>query len=221
MAKATEADRMPPISLDQLTPAQKAAHDELTSGPRGKLAGPFVPLLRSPELMTRVQKVGEYLRFESALPDRIKEFAILVVARFWSQGYEWSFHLPLALKVGVTRDTAEAIAAGRRPGALTPPEAAAYDFLTELNADKAVGDAAYARALDAFGEAGVIDLAGLVASVGLIILSPGVWVKVLHHAAPIFPSDYPALVSSPLAFLVIWLVSTATQPRAKPSPARA
>ena len=64
-------------------------------------------------------------------------------------------------------------------------------------------------------------LAGLVASVGLIILSPGVWVKVLHHAAPIFPSDYPALVSSPLAFLVIWLVSNATQPRAKPALVRA
>ena len=151
---------MPSIPADQLTPAQKSACDELTSGPRGKLAGPFVPLLRSPELMTRVQKVGEYLRFESALPDRIKELAILVVARFWSQDYEWSFHLPLALRAGVTREAAEAIATGRRPAVLTPPEAAAYDFLTELNADKAVGDAAYARALDAFGEAGVIDLTG-------------------------------------------------------------
>ncbi len=151
-------DRMPPIPADELTRRQRAAYDELVSGPRGKLAGPFVPLLRSPELMARVQKLGEFLRFESALPDRIKELAVLVVARHWSQGYEWSFHLPLALKAGVTRGAAEAIAAGRTPDRLTAEEAAAYGLLTELNADKAVGDEAYGRALEAFGEAGVIEL---------------------------------------------------------------
>ena len=86
-------DRMPPIPAERLTPGQRAVSDELVSGPRGALAGPFVPLLRSPGLMARVQKVGEYLRFESALPDRIKELAILVTARCWSQGYEWMFHL--------------------------------------------------------------------------------------------------------------------------------
>ncbi len=105
-----QSDRMPPIAPRALSPQQRAAQDELVSGPRGKLAGPFVPLLRSPDLMGRVQKVGEYLRFESDLPEAIKEMAILVVARHWSQGYEWSFHLPLALKAGVTRATAEAIA---------------------------------------------------------------------------------------------------------------
>ncbi len=156
----TQADRMPPIPDALQTPEQRAVSQELVSGPRGKLAGPFVPLMRSPELMRRVQKVGEFLRFESGLPDAIKELAILIVARHWSQGYEWSFHLPLALKAGVARETAQAIADGRRPAALTPPEAAAYDFLVQLNADKAVGDVAYAAALAAFGEAGVIDLVG-------------------------------------------------------------
>ena len=64
-------------------------------------------------------------------------------------------------------------------------------------------------------------LAGLISSVGLIVLSPGVWVRVLHHAAPIFPADYPALVSAPLAFLVCWLASLATQPQRKPAAATA
>ncbi len=156
----TAHDRMPPLAEADQTPEQRAVSQELVSGPRGKLAGPFTPLLRSPELMRRVQKLGEYLRFESALPDRIKELAILVVARHWGQGYEWSFHLPLALKAGVTRETATAIAEGRRPDALTAEEAAAWDLLTELQAAKAVGDEAYARALAAFGEAGVVDLVG-------------------------------------------------------------
>ena len=167
-------DRMPPIPAGELTPEQKAVSDELVSGPRGALAGPFVPLLRSPGLMAKVQKVGEFLRFESALPDRIKELAILVVARHWSQGYEWMFHLPLALKAGVTRDTAQAIADGRRPGALTTQEAAAFDFLTELNAHKAVGDEAYARALDAFGEAGVVDLTGFAGYYTLLAMAMNV-----------------------------------------------
>ena len=153
-------DRLPPIPADQLTPAQKAVSDELISGPRGALAGPFVPLLRSPGLMARVQKLGEHLRFGSALPEAVKELAILVTARQWSQGYEWMFHLPLALKAGVSRDTAAAIAEGRRPGAMSALEAAAFDFLTELHDSKHVGEAAYGRALEAFGEEGVIDLTG-------------------------------------------------------------
>ena len=163
-------DRLPPIPDDALTPAQRAASDELTSGPRGKLAGPFVPLLRSPELMARVQKVGEFLRFESALPARIKELAILIVARHWDQRYEWSFHLPLALKAGVARATAEAIAEGRRPTGLTAEEAAAYALLTELLQFRQVGDDAYGAALAQFGEAGVVELIAFGGYYGLLAM---------------------------------------------------
>ena len=154
-------DRMPPIPAAQMTPAQRTATEELVSGPRGKLVGPFVPLMRSPGLLGRVQKVGEYLRFESHLPDAIKELAILVVARLWDQGFEWSFHLPLALKAGVSRQVAEAIAEGRKPEGLTSIERAAFDLLSELNTTKAVSDPVWRRAELAFGEEGVIDLIGL------------------------------------------------------------
>ena len=163
-------DRLPPIPDDALTPAQRAASEELTSGPRGKLAGPFVPLLRSPELMARVQKVGAFLRFESALPDRIKELAILVTARHWDQPYEWSFHLPLALKAGVERGTAEAIAEGRRPARLTAQEAAAHELLTELLQTRQVGDDAYGAALGQFGEAGVVELIAFGGYYGLLAM---------------------------------------------------
>ena len=162
-------DRMPPIPAGRLTPQQKAVSDELVSGPRGALASPFVPLLRSPGMMARVQKVGEYLRFESALPDRIKELAILIVARHWDQGYEWSFHLPLALKAGVTRETAQSIAQGRPPD-LTREEAAAFDLLGELMQTRQVGDETYAAALQAFGEAGVVDLIAFGGYYGLLAM---------------------------------------------------
>jgi len=67
-------DRMPPIPEDRMTPEQRAAMVELTSGPRGKIGGPFVPLVRSPELMSRLQKVGEYLRFHHTAGLRNSEF---------------------------------------------------------------------------------------------------------------------------------------------------
>ena len=169
-----QSDRMPPLSSRDLTPQQRAAHDELVSGPRGKLAGPFVPLLRSPDLMGRVQKVGEYLRFESDLPEAIKEMAILVVARHWSQSYEWSFHLPLALSAGVPRAAAEAIAEGRRPEGLNAIAKAAYDLLDELQRDKAVSDEVYRRAELAFGEQGVIDLIGFAGYYALLAMTMNV-----------------------------------------------
>ena len=87
-----------------------------SSGPRGELIAPFVPLLRAPELMTRLQLVGEYLRFGSGLPPRLTELVILVVARRWDQDYEWGHHVPLARAAGLEEDV---IAAVRDGGAFT------------------------------------------------------------------------------------------------------
>jgi 4-carboxymuconolactone decarboxylase len=166
----TGPDRLPPIAETEMTPAQRAAAEALISGPRGKLAGPFVPLLRSPELMSRVQKLGEFLRFESALPARITELAILLVARHWDQGYEWSFHLPLALKAGVTRETAEAIAEGRRPPELSSQDSVTYGLVQQLLTTGQVDDKAYAAALRAFGEEGVIELIAFAGYYGLLAM---------------------------------------------------
>ena len=124
--------------------------------------------------MGRGQKGGEYLRFESELPGRIKELAILIVARHWSQGYEWSFHLPLALKAGIGRATAEAIAEGRRPARLTSVERAAYDLLDQLHTHKAVDDEIYRRAELAFGEQGVVDLVGFAGYYALLAMTMNV-----------------------------------------------
>ena len=161
---------MPPIPDQALTPQQRAAQAELVSGPRGALAGPFVPLLRSPGLMERAQKLGAYLRFESALPDRIKELAILAVAAHWGQGYEWAFHLPLALKAGVARETAQALAEGRAPEQLTAEDAAALDLVGELQADRTVSEPTYRQAVALFGEAGAVDLAGFAGYYGLLAM---------------------------------------------------
>ena len=152
------SDRLPLPPEEELTPAQREAVAEISAGPRGDLIGPFVPLLRSPELMTRLQRTGEYLRFEKALPPRLFEMCILLVARRWNQQFEWSFHYPIALEAGLERSILEAIALDRRPNGMEPATAAAWDLLDELHRTTAVSDEVYARALDALGDRGIVEL---------------------------------------------------------------
>lgn len=160
-ASEAVADRMPPIPPEKWTDAQKKAAEEITSGPRKELVGPFIPLLRSPEYMSRLQRVGEYLRFQTKLGSNISEFIILLIARQWTQQFEWYSHESLALKAGIKPETIKAIAETRRPSELTPEEEMVYDFVTELRLRQSVSDAVYAKIVNRFGEQGVIDIAGL------------------------------------------------------------
>ncbi len=149
------------LEKSEMTDAQRKAYEAIVSGPRGGARGPFNALLRSPDLADRVQRVGEYVRFNSSLPARLNELAILVVARYWSAQYEWYAHRQLALAAGLDPRIADAIAQGKRPANMQDDEAAIYDFCKELHERKFVSNAAYQAALDKFGERGVLDLVGV------------------------------------------------------------
>lgn len=153
--------RMPPIPDDQLSDQQRQLIADMVAGPRGGLIGPFVPLLRSPEFMNRLQKTGEYLRYNSAFTPRLSELAILVTARHWSQNFEWYAHRPIAEKAGLRVSIIDAVAEGRRPADMAMDEALVYDFLDELIRTKTVTSSTYDRALKMFGERGIIDLVGI------------------------------------------------------------
>jgi MFS family permease len=155
-------DRLPPIPLELLDPQQRAVADELIAGPRKSVFGPFIPLLRSPELLARVQKVGEYLRFDSALSPRVTEFATLIVARHWTQQFEWSMHVPKALAAGTQPDSIASLREGLRPDGMNEEETCAHDFAVELLNHRGVSDMTYGRACERFGERGVVDLTGLI-----------------------------------------------------------
>ena len=155
-------DRMPPIPRERMTEAQRAAADELIAGPRKAVKGPFIPLLRSPELMARLQRVGEYLRFQSALPARLSEFATLLVARHWTQQFEWAVHVPLAIAAGTSPVTIATLREGHRPETMSDAEAVVYDLLVELDGRKSISDALYAEGVRRLGEQGLLDLLGLV-----------------------------------------------------------
>ena len=157
-AFALTGERMAEIPLDKMTPAQRAVADAIMSGPRGGLRGPFNTWLRSPELADRLQKVGEYLRFNTSLDKRVNEMAILLTAQFWGAQYEWYAHAPLALKAGLDPAIVAAIGAGRKPENMKDDEAIVWDFTTQLRRDHAVDDATYTRAVAKFGEQGITDL---------------------------------------------------------------
>jgi len=156
----TQLDRMPPLADSQLTPQQRTAVAEISAGPRGGVIGPFAPLLRSPELMTRLQKTGEYLRFSSPLERRLFEMTILIVSRWWDQEFEWGFHHPLALQADLEPAIADAIAEARRPEGMDPAAAATWDLLDELLRTRGVSDPTYARALSELGEASIVEVVG-------------------------------------------------------------
>jgi 4-carboxymuconolactone decarboxylase len=161
-APALAQDRMPPIPADKLTDAQRKAIAEFKTARSADVSGPFVPLLRSPEVMTRARAMGDYLRFRSALPPRLSEFVILITARRWTQQYEWNAHQPLALQGGVKAEVVKAIAEGRRPEHMAADEEAIYTLIDEVDRNRSVSDATYASAIAAVGEQGVVDTLGLV-----------------------------------------------------------
>ena len=155
--------RLPPLERAALDEATAAVFDAIAAGPRGRVSPPYQAMLRSPALAERIQSLGAFLRFESAFPDHLREFAILITARAWNCAYEWHAHYPIAIAAGLSEAVAGAVAAGRRPNFADADVDAelVYGFSAELQETRLVNDALYGRALARFGEAGVVELTAI------------------------------------------------------------
>ena len=157
-----KTDRLPPIPAEQWSAAQRSQAQPIIDGPRGALVSPFIPLLRSPELMGHAQRMGEYLRYRSAIGLRLSELAILITACHWQQQVEWAIHAPIAMGEGIAPEVVHALAEGRRPDYQRADEALVHDFTQQSLQDRRVSDATWAACSEAFGEQGVVDLMGIV-----------------------------------------------------------
>ncbi len=155
-------DRLPPLPQANWTEAQRVCAQEIIQGPRGAVIEPFIPMLRSPELCTHAQRMGEYLRYRSAIGLRLSELAILVTARHWSQQVEWAIHAPIAIREGIDAAVVQAIGQDRSPGFTQADEQVVYDFATQSLVAKNVDDATWAAAQSQLGEQGVVDLLGII-----------------------------------------------------------
>ena len=153
--------RFPQLTLDQLTPAQRPVGEKIMKVSSVGLAGPYNPMIRSPEMAQRMYDLLDYLRWHTSVPTRLNEFAILIQGRLWRSQVEWYAHYPLAIKAGLSEQVAADLKANKRPEGMKPDEVAVYDFCMELSTKQAVSDETFARAKQVLGDQGVVDLTAL------------------------------------------------------------
>ncbi|WP_310632852.1 carboxymuconolactone decarboxylase family protein [Paraburkholderia sp.] len=163
--------RLPAFDAATATHEQKAVLAEILSGPRGNLNGPFLGWIHSPELAQHAQRLGAFCRYNTGLPLRLSELAILVTAQRWQAQAEWFIHYPIALKAGVPETLAEQIRTGVQPVFDEADDALVYAFTTELYDAKRVSDATYARAVERFGHETTINLVGLLGYYALVAMT--------------------------------------------------
>jgi len=155
---ASSVGRLPQLTIEELNAQQKALADDILRVSSVGLGGPYNALLRSPELGKRMFALLDYLRFNTSVPRRLNEFAILIQARLWTSQVEWLAHYPLALKEGIAEATLADLKAGRRPASMKPDEAAVYDLCMEISTTHKVADATYRRAAQVLNEQQLVDL---------------------------------------------------------------
>jgi 4-carboxymuconolactone decarboxylase len=160
--------RLPDLNPEKFSPEQKKVHDAVVSGPRGKVVGPIKVWLKNPGLAEHAQALGAYARFNSSLPPRLSELAIIITGAFWKANYEWFAHAPLAIKAGIDPAAVEAIRTGGTPTFSKSDEQAIYDFATELVRTRRVSDATFERAKKELGETAVIDMVGIIGYYSLV-----------------------------------------------------
>ena len=146
----------------QLNDAQRRVWNDCKSGPRGSVPPPVHVWLKSPGLADHAHKLGAHVRFATGFTPKQTEIAILMTARYWTAQFEWAAHVRLALQAGLSQDAIDAIAERRTPRFDDPDDQLVYDFCRDYYDDHRVDDATLERVEKRFGEAGAVDLAGLI-----------------------------------------------------------
>jgi 4-carboxymuconolactone decarboxylase len=181
--------RLPELSLETMSAEQRRVHDIIASSPRGQVRGPLAVWLRRPELAERAQALGEYCRYNSSLPKRLSELAILITARYWRAEFEWFAHRNHALAAGLPEEIIEAIRNGQPPNFTDPQDQAVYDIVTALYGERRLADEIYARGLNVLGEGHLIDLIGILGYYALISMTINAFEVMLPPGTPLAFSE--------------------------------
>jgi 4-carboxymuconolactone decarboxylase len=150
--------RFPLLKVEQLNEQQRPFADEILKVSSIGISGPYNMMLRSPVMGERMFAMLDYLRFNTSVPRRLNEFAILIQARLWTSQVEWTAHYPLALKAGLPEAVANDLKVGKRPASMQPDEAAVYDLCMDLANNHVVSDASFKKAREVFSDQQIVDL---------------------------------------------------------------
>ena len=169
---ASKEPRFQQLTMDQLNDKQKPLGEQIMKVSSVGLGGPYNPMLRSPVFGQKMFDLLYYLRWQTSVPLKLNEFAILIIGRQWRSQVEWFAHAPLAQKAGLSPNIIAELKQNKRPSNMPPEEAVVYDFVTELSTKNEVSDETFARAKGLLGEQQVVDLtavAGTYVTVAMIL----------------------------------------------------
>ena len=169
------SERLPLIPVEAMTPAQRAVHDAIVSGPRAGIGGPFMAWLHSPQFADRAQSLGELVRFGTSISQRLKELGILMTARHWTAQFEWYAHEKLAREAGLEDAIIDAIRVGAPPPIADAAGRVVHQFTKELLDTRQVSDATFEEARETFGQAGVVELVGVLGYYTLVSMTLNVF----------------------------------------------
>ncbi len=164
-------ERFTPFARTDLDARQQEIFDDIASGPRGTVPWIFHLYLDSPELAARIQQLGAFCRYGTSLPPRLSELAILIAAHHWEAEYEWSIHTGEARKAGLPSEVIVAIGEDRRPVFDDGDSELIYDFATEFFRRNDVPDALFASAVERFGRATTVELAGVLGYYSMLAIA--------------------------------------------------
>jgi 4-carboxymuconolactone decarboxylase len=176
--------RIPDLVLEKLSPEQRRAYDAIVAGPRGRVVGPLRVWLESPQLADHAQVLGAFCRFNTSLPPRLSELAIITTGAFWRANFEWHAHAPMAIEAGIDPAAVEAIRSGKTPQFKRDDEAAVHAFARELIETRRASAQTYARVLDVLGLKGVVELVGILGYYSLVSLTLNAFEVPLPAGAP-------------------------------------
>lgn len=183
--------RIPLPTPESMSPEQRRVYDNIVSGPRGRLVGPLRAALHNPDLAERWQRLGEILRFDTVLPNKLNELAIIVTARRWNSQIEWHIHAEAALKAGLSPDVVAALKAAEKPNFTDDAEAVVYEFARQLQSHGTVEETVYDKALALWGVRGVVELTAVIGYYTMVSMTLNV------HQIPM-PDNEPEPLVAPV-----------------------
>ena len=163
--------RLPELEHSQMDNRQKQVYKEIVSGPRGMVRGPLAIWLHRVNFAEKAQALGQYCRYGSSLAPRLSELAILTTARIWDATFEWQAHLSPALASGIDPTIIDSLLADKPPVFVAADEALVYEFTYELNVERYISDELYERSVSILGEAGTVDLVGILGYYTLVSMT--------------------------------------------------
>lgn len=175
-------------TVEEFTPDQKRVYDDVVSGPRGRMVGPLRAIIHSPELAARWSQVGIFLRYQTCLPAKLNELAVIATGRYWNSQLEFQIHAEAARVAGLDQAIIEAIRLGQAPQLADEAEAEVYEFTRLLLQTGNVTDVLHAAITKRWGEQGCVELTAVIGYYTMVSFTLNAHeIPVLDGAVPPLP----------------------------------